>query len=69
MAPVDYESQLPLKDNQICCLGKRTTTEEGIQRLRQLEIVGLHPVHVAEGGMQLTGVICQHPGADTLAGL
>lgn len=51
MAPVDYESQLPLKDNVICCLGKRTTTEEGIQRLRQLEIVGLHPVHVAEGGM------------------
>lgn len=54
-----------LKDDLICLLGKWTTTEEGIQCLGELEMVG----HVAEGGKLLTSVICQHMGADAPAGL
>ena len=51
MVPGDYESQFyPLKDDLVCCLGKWTTTEERTQHLTELEMMGLHPVHVAEGG-------------------
>ena len=47
---VTMKASYPLKDDLVCCLGKWTTTEEGIQHLTELEMMGLHPVHVAEGG-------------------
>lgn len=45
------KASYPLRNGLVCFLGKWTPTEEGIQCLRELEMVGLHPVRVAEGGM------------------